>query len=113
MRKTVRYRLYAAKLGRETIREAIENPLSRISGGYALIYKQGKAPEGYREVIGEAVGLLTETDREWLKDANMAIMLKFAKEHTEARRKGIRDFAARFERELEAEREKMEETDHG
>lgn len=102
------YRLYAAMLNEKTMRAALETPYARISGGYALIYKRGKAPDGYREMTGKALGLLTDAEKQWLEETNIAIMEQFVKKHEEAQKRGIRKFAARFEEELRAERERLE-----
>lgn len=111
--KTIRYRLYAAVTDQSTVKAAFEAPYSRINGRYALIYKRGKAPTGYKEITDKIEALLAESDRQWIQETNARIMAQFVSEHKEAQHMGIMDFAKRFEKELEAEREKMEDEEHG
>ena len=107
-----KYRLYAALLNEKTMRIAIETPYARISKNYALIYKRGNAPEGYKEIPEKAMPLLTQEEKQWLQETNVAVMTAFAEKHQKAQKRGIRKFAARFEEELRAERKKMEDEHH-
>ena len=111
--RVIKYRLYAAIADQSTVKTAMEAQYSRINGKYALVYKRGKAPAGFKEITGKIMELLTDTDRQWIQETNANIMMRFAAEHEEAQRKGIRKFAKRFEDELKAEREKMEDERNG
>lgn len=101
--KVVKYRLFAAGYNARTLEIAMETPFARISNGYILLYKQGDAPEGYKELTPEIVEILTKEEKKWLQEANIAIMQMFLREHEDEARKGMIAFGKRFERELKAE----------
>ena len=111
--KVIKYRLYAAKTDQSTVKTAFEAEWSRICGRYVLVYKRGKAPEGFKEIAGKAMEMLTDADRQWVQETNAGIMMRFAAEHEDAQRRGVRKFARRFEDELKAERKKMEDERNG
>ena len=104
--KVVEYRLFAAGYNARTLQIAMETPFARISNGYILLYKQGEAPEGYKELTPEILEILTKDEREWLQDVNLALMQDFLKAHQEEARKGMIAFGKKFEKELKAELEK-------
>lgn len=107
--KVEKYKLFAAICNAETMRIALETPYSRVSNGYILLYKQGDAPAGYKEMTPEILEILTDDEKKWLKDVNLAIIQLFLQEHKEEARKGMLAFGKRFERELQSEVEKRTE----
>lgn len=104
--KVVKYRLFAAAFSAETARIAMETPFARISNGYILLYKQGGAPDGYKELTPEIMEILTKDEKEWLREVNLAIMQEFLQKHERQARKAMIAFRKRFEKELKAEAEK-------
>lgn len=107
--KVEKYKLFAAICNADTMRIALETPYSRVSNGYILLYKQGDAPAGYKEMTPEILEILTDDEKKWLKDVNLAIIQLFLQEHKEEARKGMLAFGKRFERELQSEVEKRTE----
>lgn len=107
--KVIQYRLFAAAFNPDTAQIAMETPFSRISNGYILLYKRGKAPKGYKELTPEILEILTKDELDWLRDVNIAVMQEFLQEHEEEARKGMIAFGQRFEEELKAEMEKETE----
>lgn len=104
--KVVEYRLFAAGVNARTLQIAMETPFARIRNGYILLYKQGEAPDGYKELTPEIMEILTKDEREWLQEVNLAIMQDFLKAHQEEARKGMIAFGKKFEKELKAELER-------
>ena len=107
------YRLYAAVANPETIETAMNTPYARICGGYALVYKTGKRPNGYSPVDDTGYNLLPEEDRKWIEEVNWAILAEFADKHKESVKKGVRVFAERFDAALKTQREEMEAEKNG
>lgn len=104
--KVIQYRLFAAAISPRAIQIAMETPFSRISNGYILLYKRGKAPEGYKELTPEIIEILTNDEKDWLQEANTAIMQDYFRSHQEEAHKGMIAFGERFEKELRAEMSK-------
>lgn len=105
--KTEKYRLYVAPFTNETIKAALDEPYARASKTHVLIYKKGKGPDGYKEMKDEDAYLLPASDVKWLKEVNIVLMEKFLLEHREKSEKAEAKFIKEFERELQAEREKL------
>lgn len=104
--KVAKYRLFAAAFNAETARIAMETPFARISNGYILLYKQGGAPAGYKELTPEILEILTKDEKGWLQEVNLAIMQEFLQKHEKEARKGMIAFGKRFDKELKAEMSK-------
>ena len=113
--KVRKYRLFAAKCTQQTVEIAMNTPYARIANGYILLYKSGKAPEGYTEMTDKAEELLSDTEKAWLRETNLAIMEEFLKKNAQAARRGMIAFGKRFRENLEKEmtREAEAETDEG
>lgn len=107
--KTVRYRLYGAIPNGSTLIIAMETPYARIGNGYILLYKRGAAPEGFVELTKSLIEGLTADEKDWLREVNYAIMAEFITKHEAAQKRGIVEFAKRFEEELQAETSKAME----
>lgn len=101
--KVIQYRLFAAAFNPDTAQIAMETPFSRISNGYILLYKRGKAPKGYKELTPEILEILTSDEKNWLQEVNIAIMQDYLRTHQEEARKSMVAFGERFEKELKAE----------
>lgn len=107
------YRLYAAVANPETIRIAMSAPYARICGGYALVYKTGRCPAGYRAMDESGISILPEDDKKWVEEVNWAILNQFAEEYKESVKKGVEVFADRFDAALKTQREEMEAEQNG
>lgn len=111
--KVKAYKLYAAAVNPETIRIAMSAEHARICGRYALVYKTGRCPAGYKLVTEPTLSILSDDDRKWINEVNGAILEEFAIEHQESVRKGVMVFADRFDAALKTQREEMEEEKNG
>lgn len=106
---TIAYKLYCARCCESTFLKSLEYQYARVSDGHILVYKTGRAPKGFVEVSKEALALLTEAERDWLKEANIHIMQEYVKAHQAEAQRSMMRFAEDLERELAAEAAKLEE----
>lgn len=111
--KTKSYKLYAAPVNPDTMSIAMNTPYARICGRYALVYKTGRCPAGYKLVVEPILSILSDDDRKWVDEVNTEILENFAIEHQESVRKGVMVFADRFESALKTQREEMEAEKNG
>ena len=109
--RTEKYRLYIGMLTPENITTALNEAYSRATKTHVLIYKQGKGPEGFKEITDADVFRLPNADLKWLKEVNMAVIQKFMLQHEEKQRKAEKKFLEEFEKELQKEREKLSKQD--
>ena len=105
--KTEKYRLYIGTLTEANINIALNEAYSRATRTHVLIYKKGKAPDGFKEITDVDVFRLPASDQKWLQEVNVEIMRLFLKQHAEEERKAERKFLTEFEKELAKEREKL------
>lgn len=119
MAKKQKYRLFAMAVTEANVERAAAERFCRICPGYILIYLSGKRRiEGAAEVAGEDLKRLTDADRAWLRESNLAILAEAAEKagmtarETEKRWNATLDL---LEAELRAERKRAEEgaADHG
>lgn len=107
-KKTV-YRLYALAYNEESVKAAMVNRFSRISGGYVLLYTDAEELENSVE-IGEADAYrLNPREREWLKECDLAILAEEVKANAEKIAEDMRRRVARLEAALREEQEKLKE----
>ena len=107
MVKKETWRLYVAPTRRDTMRTALNEAYAKASGTHVLIYKQGKKPNGFKEITDAEIELLPSADKEWLRETNLEVTKLFIAEHeAEVQRAGMK-FLSEFERELAVEREKL------
>lgn len=109
--KTEKYHLYIGMLNPENINTALNEAYSRATKTHVLIYKQGKAPEGFKEIKETDMFRLPNSDLEWLKEVNMAVIQKFMIQHEAEKRRAEKKFLEEFEKELQKEREKLSKQD--
>lgn len=105
--KTEKYRLYIGTLTEANINLALNEAYSRAMRTHVLIYKKGKAPDGFKEITDVDVFRLPVSDQKWLQEVNVEVMRLFLKQHAEEERKAERKFLTEFEKELAKEREKL------
>lgn len=74
MSEKVIYRLYAIPVGGDCIEKTSAERFGRITSEYALIYTCGKAPQDGVLLEEKHAQLMTDGDRKWLRDCNMAII---------------------------------------
>ena len=111
--KTKSYKLYAAAVNPDTLRVALNTQYARVCGRYALVYKTGRCPAGYKLVTEPTLSILSDDDRKWVNEINTEILENFAIEHQESVRKGVMVYADRFESALKTQREEMEAEKNG
>ena len=80
MSKPTKYRLYVLPTTDETVRKAEKARFSRITVDYVLIYKTGKMQDGV-EVTESEAHRLTEAERRWLMDCNLALIAERTREN--------------------------------
>ena len=78
--KTKKYRLYALPMNEESVRKAERERFSRITGDYVLIYRTGRMSKAV-EVTESETHRLTEAERRWLYDCNMALIAEATHEN--------------------------------
>lgn len=76
-----KYRLYALPTTDETVRRAEKERFSRITVDYVLIYKPGKPVKDAAEITDAEAYRLTEAERRWLWDCNVALIVDATKEN--------------------------------
>lgn len=111
--KLKQYKLYAAVTSPKTIEVAMNTPYARINGRYTLVYKTGRCPGGFKRVTEPALSMLTDDDRKWIDEVNLAILEEFSMEYQDAVNKGVKVFADRFDATLKTQREEMEAEKNG
>ena len=80
MSKPTKYRLFVLPLNEETVRKAEQARFSRITVDYVLIYKAGTMKNAVEVTEAEA-HRLTEAERRWLLDCNLALIAEKTKEN--------------------------------
>ena len=80
MSKPTKYRLFVLPTTDETVRKAEKARFSRITVDYVLIYKTGKMQDGV-EVTESEAHRLTEAERRWLLDCNLALIAEKTREN--------------------------------
>ena len=68
-----RYRLYAMKVTPENMSLAHQERFARITPEYVLVYTKHKHTV-FAEITDENVKILSDKDRQWLMDCNMALI---------------------------------------
>lgn len=107
--KTEKYHLYIAAFNQDSAKIALDEPYSKASRTHVLIYKQGKKPDGYKEIKDADIYMLPASDRKWLEETNLAIMKLFMIKHRAEAERARKNFLEDFERELATERRKLQE----
>lgn len=102
------YKLYAAVVNPDTIQTAMNSKYGRINGRYALVYKTGRCPNGYKRMTEPAISMLSDDDRKWIDEVNWEILNEFSIEYQDAVNKGVKGFAEKFDAALKTQREEME-----
>ena len=80
MSKPKKYRLYALPATEETVRKAEKARFSRITVDYVLIYKIGRMDNAV-EITESEAHRLTEAERQWLQDCNLALIAEKTKDN--------------------------------
>lgn len=80
MSKATKYRLYVLPTTDETVRTAEKMRFSRITADYVLIYRTGRMQNAV-EVTESEAHRLTEAERRWLLDCNLALISEKTREN--------------------------------
>lgn len=100
-----RYRLFALPLTAENIMAAANERFSRATPspepGYVLIYSNGDAPEGAKEITDEHVDLLSAQDARWLLGNAATLAAEELEKHKTEALKGMSESVVALEAELE------------
>lgn len=75
-----KFRLFVLPTTDETVRKAEKARFSRITVDYVLIYKTGKMQNAV-EVTESEAHRLTEAERRWLLDCNLALIAEKTREN--------------------------------
>ena len=103
-----RWHLYVAPFNSETAQAALNEKYSRVTVSHVMIYRTNpETPDGYKEMTSDELGLLPVDSLKWLQEVNNVIIQQFISEKMEEQERANKAFLAEFERELEAEREKL------
>ena len=102
-----RYHLYLAPFNKDTAQIALNERYARATSDYVMIYNKGEKPEGFKEMTEEDLHLLPPDGLKWLNEVNVIIIQVFYNERMEERERANRKFMEEFEKELQAEREKL------
>lgn len=102
-------KLYALAYNEESVKAAMGERFSRISGDYVLLYTDADAP-GNGVEIGEADAYrLNAREREWLRECNIVILAEAVKANAEKIAEEMRERVERLEGALREEKKKLEE----
>lgn len=107
MSEKLTYRLYAIPCGGDCIDRISAERFGRITSEYALIYTSGEAPNGAVTLTKEHAHLLTDGDRKWLRDCNMAIIAEEMKNREQELCGNLTEQLDVLEELLRAEAEKL------
>ena len=104
-----KYRLFALPTTEENVRRAEKERLSRITVDYVLIYKSGKPVKDAAEITDAEAYRLTEAERRWLFDSNLALIMEESKNNVD----GIMESFSKKLDALEAALEKQKQAEEG
>ncbi len=102
-----RYHLYLAPFNQGTAQIALNEKYARATPDYVMIYNKGEKPEGFKEMTEAELHLLPPDGLKWLREVNVVIIQVFYKERMEEMERANKKFMEDFEKELQAEREKL------
>lgn len=102
-------KLYALPYNEESVKTAMGERFSRISGGYVLIYTDANAPGGSAEIGESDAYRLNTREREWLRECNLVILSEAVKANGEKIAEDMRERVVQLETALREEKEKLEE----
>lgn len=113
MENNIQYALYGAQISEKNIERAQKERFFYIGPQYVLIYRKKlkKRPNMWK-MIPETANM-TVSVTEWLQKCNMEILTEVAEAKLAEQSDGAESFLERFERELEAERNKIREAEKG
>lgn len=106
----ISYKLFAMHTTQESLKAAEAERFYRVTPGYLLIYRKAgrKKLAGAKEITKENLHVLSDADRVWLNECSLAVLQDYAKAHQQEILKDSNTFLDSIERELRAEREKMD-----
>ena len=110
--KKVKYRLYALPLTEENVRKAESKRFSRITVDYVLIYNAGLLRGGVEITEAEAYRL-TEAERRWLRDCNLALIAEKTRENMGGVLQSLSEKVNALEEALKKQKEIEEGAAHG
>ena len=102
-----RYHLYLAPFNSETAQIALNEKYARATPDYVMLYNKGECPKGYKEMTDAELHLLPKDGLKWLNEINILVIQEFYKARMDEMERANRKFMEEFEKELQAEREKL------
>lgn len=114
--KTKKYRLYLFAVNKDNIELAVHERFHRINKQYILVYTDNlfsHVQKARYHIIDESeTGRLSDSERVWLLEANMKIIMEESEKKQDEILKSFAEKIDRLEQELAKEAEKIEkETD--
>lgn len=108
------YKLYAARVSRETAEKLERERFYRMTAEYALLYRKA-TPRNIScvEVKGEDLRRLTEADRMWLADCIATVLAQAVAKKRSTSAQRVSQLLDLWEKELEKERAELNKEAHG
>ena len=103
-----KYHLFVAPFTETTAAIAMSERYALATASHVMIYRTNpECPESFREMTEENLHLLPDESLKWLREMNITIIQDFRNRKMEEQERANKKFLEDFERELEAEKQKL------
>lgn len=112
MSDKIKYKLYAAALSEDNLKNIENERFYRITQEYMLVYTSANIKKkSFIEVTENELGRLTERDKDWLLDCNMILIAEASKQNEKNILKSVNEQIIILEKALEKEQAELTERD--
>lgn len=108
-RNKKKYVLYALELTDENLQIVQDKRFYRITSQYILLYEINLPFTNYTHIGDSEMGYLSDADKQWLLDCNMAIIAEETIKKQDKIAASMGQMLERFEKALQSEKSKEEE----